>query len=102
MNAEVENDWRENVRKLAQAHDVSARTVYAALMRTGKLSKRSARWVNKRFSLEKTKDRFRTCEAAEGMVATILGQSETSFSLFERRPEAKSKLAVLSLAQEAS
>ncbi len=25
MAAEVENDWRENVRKLAQAHDVSAR-----------------------------------------------------------------------------
>ncbi len=25
MAAEVENDWQENVRKLAQAHDVSAR-----------------------------------------------------------------------------
>jgi hypothetical protein len=44
MAAEVENDWRENVRKLAQAHDVSARTIYAALMRTTKLSKKSARW----------------------------------------------------------
>jgi hypothetical protein len=37
MAAEVENDRRENVRKLTQAHDVSARTVYAVLMRTAKL-----------------------------------------------------------------
>jgi hypothetical protein len=51
MVAEVENDRRENVRKLAQAYDVSARTVYAALMRMAKLSKKSARWVNKRSSL---------------------------------------------------
>jgi hypothetical protein len=57
MAAEVENDRRENVRKLAQAHDVTARTVYAALMRTAKLSKRSARWVNKRLSLEMKKER---------------------------------------------
>jgi hypothetical protein len=70
--AEVENDWQESVRKLAQAHDVMARTVYAALMRTEKLSKRSARWVNKWFSLEMKKERFRTYEAAEAMAATIL------------------------------
>jgi hypothetical protein len=31
MAAEMENDRRESVRKLAQAHDVSARTVHAAL-----------------------------------------------------------------------
>jgi hypothetical protein len=37
MAAELENDRRENVRKLSQAHDVLARTVYAALMRTAKL-----------------------------------------------------------------
>ncbi len=71
MAAEVENDQRENVRKLAQAHEVSARTVYAALMRKGKLSKKSARWVNKRSSLEMKKELFRTCEAAEAMAATI-------------------------------
>jgi hypothetical protein len=35
--------------------------VYAALMRTAKLSKKSARWVKKRFSLEMKKERFRTC-----------------------------------------
>ncbi len=40
MATELENDRRENVRKLSQAHDVSARTVYAALMRMAKLSKK--------------------------------------------------------------
>jgi hypothetical protein len=35
--AEGENNWRENVRKLAQAHDVSARTVYAALKEVGQV-----------------------------------------------------------------
>jgi hypothetical protein len=59
--AEVENDRWENVRKLTQAQDVSARTVYAALMRTAKLSKKSARCVNKQFSLEMKKEQFRMC-----------------------------------------
>jgi hypothetical protein len=72
MAAEVENDQRENVRKLAQALDVSARTVYAALMRTARLSKKSAKWVKKRFSLKMKKERLRTCEAAKAMVAVIL------------------------------
>ncbi len=52
--------------------DVLARTVYAALMRTAKLSKRSARCVNKWFSLAMKKERFRMYEAAEVMAATIL------------------------------
>jgi hypothetical protein len=71
MAAEVENDQRENVRKLSQPHDVSARMVYAALMRTAKLSKKLARWVIKRSSLEMKKELFRTCEEAEAMAATI-------------------------------
>ncbi len=71
MATEVENDRRENVRKLAQLQDVLARTVYAALMRTAKLSKKSARWVNKRSSLEMKKELFRTYEAAEVMAAAI-------------------------------
>jgi hypothetical protein len=69
MAAELENDQRENVKKLAQALNVSAKMVYAALMRTAKLSKKS---VKKRFSLEMKKGRFRTYEAAEAMAATIL------------------------------
>jgi hypothetical protein len=48
----LENDRRENVRKLIQALDVSARMVYAALMRTAKLSKKSGRWVKKTVFLE--------------------------------------------------
>ncbi len=71
MAAEVENDRRENVRKLAQAHDVSARMIYAALRRTAKLPKKSARWVNKQSSLEMKKELFRTCQAAEVMAAVI-------------------------------
>jgi hypothetical protein len=39
MAAGLENDRWENVRKLAQALDVSPRMAYAALMRTAKLSK---------------------------------------------------------------
>jgi hypothetical protein len=72
MGAKVENDGRENVRKLVQAHDVTARTIYAALMRTAKLSKRSARWMNKQLSLEMKKERIRKREAAEAMAAAII------------------------------
>ncbi len=72
MAAKVENDRQENVTKLAQAHDVTARTLYAALMRTAKLSKRSARWVNKRLSLEMKKEQIRMSEAAEAMAAAII------------------------------
>jgi hypothetical protein len=38
---------------------------------SAKLSKKSAKWVKKRFSLELKKELFRTCEAAEAMVAAI-------------------------------
>ncbi len=72
MATELENDRRDNVRKLAQALDVSARMVYATLMRTAKLSKKSARWVKKRFSLKMKKEQFRKCEAAEAMADAIL------------------------------
>jgi hypothetical protein len=69
--AEVENDRRESVRKLAQAHGVSARKVHSALMRTA-LSKQSARWVTKRLSLEMKKEQFRMCKVAEAMAAMVL------------------------------
>jgi hypothetical protein len=51
---------------------VSARTVYATLRRTAKLSKKVARCVNKLFSLELKKERFRTFEAVEAMAVAIL------------------------------
>ncbi len=68
MAAELENDRQENIRKLTQALDVSAKMVYAPVMRTAKLSKKS---VKKRFSLEMKKERFRTYEGAEAMAAAI-------------------------------
>jgi hypothetical protein len=92
--AEGENDRREDVRKLAQAYDMSARTVYAALMRTAKLWKRSARCVNKWFSMEMKKERFRTFQAVKMMATAIFLWSQTTFSLFERRPGAKRELAI--------
>jgi hypothetical protein len=70
--AEVENDQREHVKKLAQAHDMSARIVYSVLMSMAKISKKSARCVNKQFSMEMKQERFRMCEAAKAMAATIL------------------------------
>jgi hypothetical protein len=69
MATELENDRRENVRKLAQALDVSAKMVYAALMRTAKLSKKL---VKKWFSLEMKKEQFRTYETAKAMAAAFL------------------------------
>jgi hypothetical protein len=68
MAAELENDRQENVRKLAQVLDMSARTVYAALMRMAKLSKKSARWVKKRLAFKMKKELIRTCEAAEAIL----------------------------------
>jgi hypothetical protein len=52
MADKLENDQQENVRKLAQALDVSARMAYAALMRTAKLSKKLARLGEKTVFLE--------------------------------------------------
>jgi hypothetical protein len=52
MADKLENDQQENVRKLAQALDVSARMAYAALMRTAKLSKKLARMGEKTVFLE--------------------------------------------------
>jgi hypothetical protein len=51
MAAEMESDRRESVRKLAQAHDVSARTVHAALRITWSSQRSRPRWATKRFSL---------------------------------------------------
>ncbi len=68
MAAELENDRRENVRKLSQAHDVSARTVYAA-HENGKALKEVGQVGEK---TEMKKGQFRTCEAVKAMAATIL------------------------------
>jgi hypothetical protein len=51
---------------------MSARTVYAALMRTAKLSKKVCQVCNKWFSLEMKKELFRTYDSAEAMAAAIV------------------------------
>jgi hypothetical protein len=45
MATEFENDHQKNVTKLSQAHDVSARKVYASLMRTAKLGQEGEKTV---------------------------------------------------------
>ncbi len=74
MAAEMENDWRESVRKLAQAHDVSARKVHAALRVTWSAQRSRPRWATKRFSFETKRERFRTCKVAKAMASTVLWQ----------------------------
>ncbi len=69
--AKVENDWRESVGKLAQAHDVSQNGSLCSHENLH-LSKKSARCVNRRLRLEMKKEQFRTCEADEAMAAAIL------------------------------
>jgi hypothetical protein len=62
---EVENDWRERVRKLAQALDVLTKMVHTTLHKDMALSKKLARWVTKLFYEEMKKERVRTwtCKA---------------------------------------
>jgi hypothetical protein len=49
--------------KLAQGHDMLAKTVHATLERHLLLSKKSARWITKRLYEETKKERLRACEA---------------------------------------
>ncbi len=73
MAAKMENDRRESVRKLPQAHDISARTVHGVLRITWSSQRSRPRWAAKRFSFE-MKERFRTCKAAEAIAAAVLWQ----------------------------
>jgi hypothetical protein len=86
----------------------------AALMRTAKLSKKSARWVKKRFYLEIKKERFRTCEAAEAMgansltvwdnVLTVRGghgrRASWPASFLLKRPPRRTEMGVQEIAQQ--
>ncbi len=103
MAAELENDRRENVRKLAKAHPwhVSQNGLRCS-HENGEALKEVGQVGEKTVFLGDEEGAIRTCKAAEAMAAAILWQSETTFSLFERRPGAKSELASLILAQEVS
>ncbi len=65
--AEVENNWRESVMKLALAHEISAKMIHGALHKDLKLSQKSTRWVTK--MLYEKKERVRVCEVIMVMIA---------------------------------
>jgi predicted Zn-dependent protease len=47
ITAEVENDQRESVMKLAEAHEMLAKMIHSALYKDLQLSQKSTRWVAK-------------------------------------------------------
>jgi hypothetical protein len=47
ITAEVENDQRESVMKLAQAHEKLANMIHSALHKNLQISQKSTRWVTK-------------------------------------------------------
>ncbi len=59
--AQVANDRRVTICKLAQAHGVSTKTINATLHKDRHLSKKSARWVPKFLNQEVKNNRVRIC-----------------------------------------
>jgi histone-lysine N-methyltransferase SETMAR len=66
--ADIENDRRVTVKKLAHAYGVSRRTIHLTLKNDLNLSKKSARWVPKLLTEDMKKERVRTSEAFLAMV----------------------------------
>jgi hypothetical protein len=64
----IEQDRRQTVRRLTQAHGVSKNTIHHTLKEDLNLSKKSARWVHKLLTDEMKKERVRTSEAFLAMV----------------------------------
>jgi hypothetical protein len=71
ISAEAENDRRESVRKLAQAHEESAQNGSRCSHENLQLLNKSARWVTKWLYLEMKIERFRMCKVAIAMAATV-------------------------------
>jgi hypothetical protein len=67
--AEVENDHRESVMKLAQAHNVLVKTVHANLHKDLPLSGNGRRAIKLLYE-ETKKERSRMCQAITAMTAT--------------------------------
>jgi histone-lysine N-methyltransferase SETMAR len=72
ITAEVEDDRRITIRKLAAAHGVCMRTIQLTLHEDLDLSKKSARWVPKLLTSAHKKERIRTCEK---LLASVRGRS---------------------------
>ncbi len=70
--AKVEKGWWETIRKLAQAHGISTKTVHATLHKDLKLSKESAKWVPKLVDEEIKKEQVRTSEVIVAIIAVAL------------------------------
>ncbi len=66
--ADIENDRRAALNKLARAHGVSKRTINLTLIHDLNLTKKSARWVPKLFTDNMKKERVRSSEKFLAMV----------------------------------
>jgi hypothetical protein len=60
---QVANDGHVTIRKLAETHGVSTKTIHTTLHEDLHLSKKSARWVPKLLNQEMKNERARICEA---------------------------------------
>ncbi len=71
ITSEVENDYWEIVRKLAQAQRMSTNMVHATLHKDLKLSKKFARRLLKLTDTEMKKERARMYKAFKVMIAAV-------------------------------
>jgi hypothetical protein len=67
----VENDSQESATKLAQAHDVSAKTVHTILHKHMMFSMKSARWLPNLMDKEMKKEQVRMCKVVAAMAAMV-------------------------------
>ncbi len=67
--AEIENDWQETARKLAQAHGGSIKTVHTTLHKHLKVCKKSARRLPGRRNKQIKKEWVGSCEASIVMIS---------------------------------
>jgi hypothetical protein len=98
----VENDWRESVKKLSKAHDMSTKTVHSTIHKDFKLSKKSARWVLNLLEEEMKKKPVRERKVIMEMVAAASWPSQTMFSLWVSQQREKKELTGLTLTRETS
>jgi histone-lysine N-methyltransferase SETMAR len=96
---QVADDRRVTVRRLAEAHGVSTRTIHATLHDDLHLSKKSARWVPKLLSQEMKNERVRTCGAfmsllrrhSMAMLDRIVTMDESAVSFHTPQTKQQSK-----------
>jgi hypothetical protein len=97
--AEVDEDRRITIRKLAAAHGVSMRTIQLTLHEDLDLSKKSARWVPKLLTSAHKEERIWTCKKFLAMVRSrsmamldsiiTMDESAVSFHMPESKMQSK-------------